>query len=109
MKYEVENVDRDLIEVAAERANEEQRSLSDVISTLLSSLLREYATGRSWLNVPPQGSGPGSPAVLTDEAVQRAAEVMYRQYDSQYGADHLTWRDFANDARAILTAALSDS
>jgi hypothetical protein len=37
-----------------------------------------------------------------DEAVQRAAEVMLRQYETQYDAAHLTWRDFADDARAIL-------
>jgi hypothetical protein len=41
-----------------------------------------------------------------DEAVQRAAEVMLRQYETQYDAAHLTWRDFADDARAILDAAL---
>ena len=43
---------------------------------------------------------------IPDEAVQRAAEVMFRQYESQYDAGHLTWRDFADDARAILEAAL---
>jgi hypothetical protein len=40
-----------------------------------------------------------------DEAVQRAAEVMLRQYESQYDAAHLTWRDFADSAREILDAA----
>lgn len=40
------------------------------------------------------------------EAVQRAAEVMLRQYESQYDAAHLTWRDFADSAREILDAAL---
>jgi hypothetical protein len=40
-----------------------------------------------------------------DEAVQRAAEVMLRQYESQYDAPHLTWRDFADSAREILDAA----
>lgn len=42
---------------------------------------------------------------IPDEAVQRAAEVMFRQYESQYDASHLTWRDFAADARAVLEAA----
>jgi hypothetical protein len=41
-------------------------------------------------------------------AVQHAAEVMLRQYESQYNAEHLTWRDFADDARAILDAAAPD-
>lgn len=42
---------------------------------------------------------------VPDDAVQPAAEVMLRQYESQYNADHLTWRDFAGDARAVLEAA----
>ena len=29
-----------------------------------------------------------------------------RQYESQYEAGHLTWRDFASDAQAVLGAAL---
>jgi len=41
------------------------------------------------------------------EAVQYAAEVMLRQYESQYDAAHLTWHDFADDARAVLGAAAS--
>jgi hypothetical protein len=43
---------------------------------------------------------------LPDEAVQRAAGVMLSQYGSQYNASHLTWRDFADDARAVLEAAV---
>jgi hypothetical protein len=43
-----------------------------------------------------------------DTAVRHAAEVMLRNYDSQYNADHLTWRDFADDARAVLDAAAPD-
>jgi hypothetical protein len=44
----------------------------------------------------------------SEEAVQRAAEVMLRQYErehdvAQYG---IKWQDFADDARAILSAAL---
>jgi hypothetical protein len=40
-----------------------------------------------------------------DEVVQRAAEVMLRQYETQYDAAHLTWRDFAASAREVLDAA----
>lgn len=43
---------------------------------------------------------------IPPEAVQHAAEVVLRQYESQYQADHLTWRDFADDAREVLAAAL---
>jgi hypothetical protein len=43
---------------------------------------------------------------IPDEAVQRAAEVMFRQFESQYDVGQQTWRDFADDARAILEAAL---
>lgn len=65
---------------------------------------REEATRRGYLPARP-APAPGPP-VLPQGAVQRAAEVMLRQYDSQYSAGHLTWRDFADDARAILEAAL---
>ena len=34
---------------------------------------------------------------IPDEAVQRAAEVMFRQYESQYDVGQQTWRDFADD------------
>jgi cytosine/adenosine deaminase-related metal-dependent hydrolase len=40
-----------------------------------------------------------------EAAVQAAAEVALRQYDSQYSAGHLTWRDFADEVREILDAA----
>jgi hypothetical protein len=42
---------------------------------------------------------------VPDEAVQVVAEQMFRRYESEYQADHLTWRDFAGDARADLEAA----
>jgi len=42
---------------------------------------------------------------LPDNAVQAAAEVLFRDYESQYSADHLTWRDFAGLAREALGAA----
>ena len=38
------------------------------------------------------------------EAIQRAAEVRLRQYDSEYSAAHLTWHDFEDDAREMLDA-----
>ena len=44
-------------------------------------------------------------AAIPPAAVQAAAEVLLRQYESQYNADHLTWRDFERDAREILEAA----
>lgn len=40
------------------------------------------------------------------EAVEAAAQVRWRQYDSEYDASHLTWRDFAEDVGEILAAAL---
>lgn len=42
---------------------------------------------------------------VPDDAVQAAAEVMLRQYESEFSAPHLTWRDFADPAREILEAA----
>jgi hypothetical protein len=44
-------------------------------------------------------------ADIPPAAVQAAAEVMLRQYESQYEAGHLTWRGFEDDARQILEAA----
>jgi hypothetical protein len=43
---------------------------------------------------------------IPEAAVQAAAEVLFRDYESQYAADHLTWRDFAALARQSLEAAL---
>jgi hypothetical protein len=43
---------------------------------------------------------------IPEPAIQAASEVMFREYESQYSAGHLTWRDFADSAHAILTAAL---
>lgn len=42
-----------------------------------------------------------------DRAVQAAAEVLLRDYQSEYDADHLTWRDFAGLARKVLEAAVA--
>lgn len=42
---------------------------------------------------------------LPDASVKAAAEVLFRQYESEYAAGHLTWRDFEADAREILEAA----
>jgi hypothetical protein len=42
---------------------------------------------------------------VPDNAVQAAAEVLLRQYESEYSAPHLTWRDFTGPAREILEAA----
>jgi hypothetical protein len=40
-----------------------------------------------------------------DPRIQRAAEVLMRDYESQYSASHLTWRDFADLAEQVLNAA----
>lgn len=42
---------------------------------------------------------------LPAEAVQAAAEVRLRQYESEYDAARLTWRDFATDMTEVLEAA----
>lgn len=42
---------------------------------------------------------------LPDSAIQAAAEVRFRQYESEYSAGHLTWRDFADEVREVLAAA----
>lgn len=52
--------------------------------------------------------GPGQAASF-DAAVQAAAEVLFRDYESQYSAGHLTWRDFADLARKTLEAAIGAS
>lgn len=44
---------------------------------------------------------------VTAEMVQAAAEVRLRQYGSEYAASHLTWRDFADEAKEVLEAALA--
>lgn len=43
---------------------------------------------------------------IADAAVQAVAEQMLARYDKEFDASHLTWRDFADDARADLTVAL---
>jgi DNA-binding PadR family transcriptional regulator len=48
----------------------------------------------------------GLQADLPLEAVRAAAEVRLRQYGSEYSAGHLTWEDFADEVREVLTAAL---
>ena len=42
---------------------------------------------------------------IPQEAVRLAAEVRLRQYGSEYSSAHLTWRDFADEAREVLEAA----
>lgn len=44
---------------------------------------------------------------IPGEMIEAVARNMYRRYESDYEADHLTWRDFADDARADLAAALA--
>jgi hypothetical protein len=45
-------------------------------------------------------------AHLPEAAVRAGAEVRLRQYESEYEAGHLTWRDFAAEVTEILEAAL---
>lgn len=54
----------------------------------------------------PSSAKAGSNAALTEDMVERAAEEMRSQYDSEYDASHLSWQDFAGDARKVLAAAL---
>jgi len=66
----------DVLEAAAERANQEYRSLTDVTATLL----RDYAGGRTWLNLPgTPRSQPGTrqrePAVNDEELIARARQL----------------------------------
>lgn len=42
---------------------------------------------------------------IPDDAIKAAAEVLLRQYASEYQADHLTWHDFEHAASEILQAA----
>jgi|ERR1700722_4055527 len=42
---------------------------------------------------------------IPETALQAAAETLFRQYESEYSADHLTWRDFTDPAREVLEAA----
>jgi hypothetical protein len=39
--------------------------------------------------------------------IEAASMVLFRDYESQYSASHLTWRDFADLARAVIEAARS--
>jgi hypothetical protein len=36
--------------------------------------------------------------------VEAAASVRLRQYESEYSASHLTWHDFADEVREVLSA-----
>jgi hypothetical protein len=48
------NIPRGVLEAAAERASEEHRSLSEVVT----ALLRCYAEGQTWANLPAAGEAP---------------------------------------------------
>jgi hypothetical protein len=54
----------DVVQAAAARANAENRSLTDVTA----ALLREYAAGKSWVNLP-------TPAGAEFDALLRAANA----------------------------------
>lgn len=42
---------------------------------------------------------------IPERAVQSVAERMFRRYENENYARHLSWRDFADDARADLEAS----
>lgn len=54
----------------------------------------------------PETTTPERSEEIPDATVRAVAERMLQRYESQYAADHLTWRDFADDARGDLAAAL---
>jgi hypothetical protein len=58
----------DVVQAAAERANTENRSLVDVATTLL----REYAAGKSWVNLP--GSSGGLEEAMRDSGLMGQIE-----------------------------------
>jgi|SRR5579871_1009568 len=43
-----------------------------------------------------------------ESVIRKAAEVRIRQYESEYSAAHLTWRDFAAEVTEILDAVAED-
>lgn len=46
-----------------------------------------------------------TPSLALDEhSTQRLAERLYRDYDSEYEASHLTWQNFTGDARRYIGA-----
>lgn len=60
------------------------------------------ADNEQWLRIERLGAKIGIP----EAAIRAVAEVRLRQYGSEYEASHLTWYDFADDARELLEAAL---
>lgn len=42
---------------------------------------------------------------MPDEVVKPVAVALYRAYDSEFNADHLSWRDFAGQARELIDVA----
>jgi hypothetical protein len=62
------------------------------------------ADDETWLRVP--GGGPPAAASVPEDAVRAGAEVLLCYYGSEYDAGHLTWRDFADEAREVLEAAV---
>lgn len=52
------------------------------------------------------GAVPGDLAALAQRLVTAIAENILRRYGSEIPADHLTWQDFANEAREDLILAI---
>jgi hypothetical protein len=55
------------------------------------------------MTTPTDRPDPGLP-----EAVQRVAEILLRDYDSEHNASHLNWHDFDEQAERLARAARAD-
>jgi hypothetical protein len=86
------SVPNDLLQRAAERANQEQRSVIDVISTLM----RDYADGRTWLNLPEPPEGGGT---LWVPEIQDVADGPWRLMSSEGEPDTMVFA-FRTEAEA---------
>jgi hypothetical protein len=91
----------DALDAAAERANGEQRSLTDVAT----ALLRDYAAGRTWLSAPGEEGG--------EDARLRAAEEVCLMYGwtgacrdtDRDKALHELWSHWVNVSGASMSPA----
>lgn len=50
-----------------------------------------------------------NPMGVSEDMIERAATELLSDYASEYVADHLTWRDFADQAMRVLNAGLRDT
>jgi hypothetical protein len=85
-------ISNDLFQRAAERANQEQRSVIDVINTLM----RDYADGRTWLNLP---GPPEDGGTLWVPEVRDTADGPWRLMSSEGEPDTMVFA-FRTEAEA---------